>query len=152
MLLLTSSRRCSLRSWSSDGSSGTSEANATWQSSDEGAGVSHSSMHLPPDFLSHSAGHLHAPDGRHDGSRWSHSTRGEVPSNFQTMLFSLLCMCVCVGCVFFFFNPCVNGTFGQQKNASPLSFLSGLHTWRSSQRCESSSERLPQCQQCISFR
>lgn len=55
-------------------------------------------MHLPPDFLPHPAGHLHAPDGWHDGGRWPHSTRGEVqiipicslPHVFGFCFFSLL--------------------------------------------------------------
>ncbi len=74
------------RTRSSDRSSKHLKANATWQSPGKGAGVTHSSVHLPPDFLSHPAGHLHAPDGWHDGGRWPHSTRGEVPSNFHNML------------------------------------------------------------------
>lgn len=54
------------------------KTNTSWQSHSQGTGVPHSSMHLRPDFLSHPAGPLHAPDGRHDGNRWPHSTRGEV--------------------------------------------------------------------------
>lgn len=81
-------RWCSLKSWSADWSSGPPEANATWQSPRKGAGLSHSSMHVPPDFLSHPAGHLHAHDGWHDGGRWPHSTRGEFPSHFHNMFSS----------------------------------------------------------------
>lgn len=53
-------------------------------------------MHLPPDFLLYPAGHLHAPDGWHDGGRWPHSTRGEV----QIISICSLPHVVCFFCFF----------------------------------------------------
>lgn len=78
-LLSNSPRWCCPRSWSSDRSSKPPKANTTWQSHGKGTGVTHSSVHLPPDFLSHPAEHLHASDGWPDGGRWPHTTRGEIP-------------------------------------------------------------------------
>lgn len=138
-LLFNSPRWWCPRSWSTDGSSGPPKANATWQSPSKRAGVPHSSVYLPPDFLSHSAGHLNAPDGWHDGGRWPHSSRGEVPSNFINV-FCLLYSCP---------------AFYQSVNGKKLPFLpsfSGIHTRRSSQRCEPSPECLPRCQQCFPLR
>lgn len=74
------------RSWPTDGSSGPPEAHVSWQSFGKGAGVPHSSVHLPPDSLPHPAGHLYAPDGWHDGGRGPRSTRGERLSHFCTVL------------------------------------------------------------------
>lgn len=58
-----------------DGFSQPSEVDGARQ--EPGAGVPPGCVLLPPDFLSHPAGHVHVPDGGHDGGRWLHSARGE---------------------------------------------------------------------------
>lgn len=141
-----SPRWCRPRSRPSDGSSKPPKAGATWQIPGKRAGVSHSSVHLPPDFLSHPAGHLHAPDGQHDGGRWPHRTRGESPCNLHNMLSA------CVTPVQPFYQSVNEFLLSDGKSESPFPLLPGIHTRRSPQRCEPSSGCLPQCQQCFSLR
>lgn len=83
-------RRCRPRSGPPDGPPEHPEAHAAGQDHGQGAGVPHRGVPLPPDALPHPAGHLHAPDGRHDGGRWSHSARGESPDHFHSVLISLV--------------------------------------------------------------